>query len=111
MPTAIQFHLDEHIHGAIADALRRRGIDVSTTAEADLTGAADEEQLDFALSQDRVIVTHDHDFLRLHQQGVPHAGIAYCHQGQHSVGDLLRTLILIFEHLTPEDMRQHVEFL
>ena len=62
----IQFHLDEQVERAIAEALRRRGIDVTTTPEARLLGATDEEQLAFAISQERVIFTQDDDFLALH---------------------------------------------
>ena len=111
MPTTIRFHLDEHVHTAVADGLKRRGVDVTTTVEAGLTGATDSQQLAFALSEGRVIVTHDADFLRLHRQSAAHAGIAYCHQGLRSVGDLIRRLLIIHEHLTPDDMAGHVEFL
>ena len=45
----IRFHCDEQVERAIAEALRRRGIDVTTTPEAGLLGAADEEQLAFAI--------------------------------------------------------------
>ncbi len=51
----IRFHLDEQVELAIAEALRRRNIDVTTTSEAQLLGATDEEQLVFAISQKRVI--------------------------------------------------------
>jgi len=44
----IKFHLDENVSSAIADGLRRRGIDVTTTAEVGLIGASDETQLAFA---------------------------------------------------------------
>ena len=33
---AIRFHLDEHVDGAVAVGLRRRNIDVTTTAQAGL---------------------------------------------------------------------------
>jgi hypothetical protein len=107
----IRFHLDEHIPTAIAVGLRRRGIDVTTTADAALSGADDEDHVSFGLSQDRVIVTHDDDFLVLHSRGVRHAGIAYCHQGSRSIGELLRSLLLIHECLTPEQMEGRLEFL
>ena len=54
MSDRIKFHLDENVSNAIAQGLRRRGIDVTTTPEVDLIGASDEEQLQFAVSQDRV---------------------------------------------------------
>lgn len=49
---AVAVHLDEHIPaGALASALRHRGIDVTTTAEAGLLGAADREHLAYAASR------------------------------------------------------------
>jgi len=47
---AMRFHLDEHIHSAVAAGLRRRGIDVTTAAEVELLGADDEKHLAFALA-------------------------------------------------------------
>ena len=75
----IRFHLDEHIHQGIAVGLRSRGIDVTTPVDANLLGADDAEHIAFALQDDRVIVTHDDDYLALHTEGVPSAGIVYCH--------------------------------
>jgi predicted nuclease of predicted toxin-antitoxin system len=77
--------------------LRRGGISVTTTPEENLIGASDEEQLAFALSQERVIFTQDDDFLRLHQTNMTHAGITYCHQGSRSIGEIVKTLALIWE--------------
>ncbi|NJP09663.1 MAG: DUF5615 family PIN-like protein [Leptolyngbyaceae cyanobacterium RU_5_1] len=111
MSGQIKFHLDENASNAIAEGLRRRGIDVTTTPEEALLGADDEEQLAFALAQQRVIFTQDDDFLRLHQAGVVHAGIAYCHQGSRSIGEMIKTLTLIWEWIDPEDMRGQVEFI
>jgi hypothetical protein len=76
----IRFHLDEHISAQIAAGLRRRNIDVTTTADVGLLGATDIEHLEFAASSGRVLVTQDDDFLRLHAQGIAHTGIAYCQQ-------------------------------
>jgi predicted nuclease of predicted toxin-antitoxin system len=58
----IQFHLDENVDPDIALALRRHGIDVTTSREMNLLGQPDEVQLAFACEQGRVIVTHDTDF-------------------------------------------------
>ncbi|MEH1801781.1 MAG: DUF5615 family PIN-like protein [Nostoc sp.] len=67
MTQKIRFHLDENVSDAIAKGLRRRGIDVTTTSETGLIAASDGEQLYFAMSQNRVIFTHDDDFVILHQ--------------------------------------------
>jgi predicted nuclease of predicted toxin-antitoxin system len=107
----IRFHLDEHISTQIATGLRRRNIDVTTTVEAGLTGSTDVEQLEFASSSGRVMVTQDNDFLRLHAQGAGHAGIAYCQQQSLSVGEMLRRVILVYDLLSAEEITGKVEFL
>jgi predicted nuclease of predicted toxin-antitoxin system len=90
MKDRIRFHLDENISQAIANGLRRRGIDVTTTPEESLIGKLDEEQLAFSVSQKRVIFTQDTDFLRLQQQSISHYGIAYCQQKSSLLGRLCR---------------------
>ncbi|MBI1897715.1 MAG: DUF5615 family PIN-like protein [Acidobacteria bacterium] len=107
----IRFHLDEHISAGVAAGLRRRNIDVTTAADAGLIGATDVAHLEFAASSGRVVVTQDDDFLRLHAQGVAHAGIAYCQQQSMSMGEMLRRVVLIHDLLSPEEMAGRVEFL
>ena len=50
-------------------------IDCSTTGEAGLIEATDDEQLDFAIQEQRVLVTSDRDFVRINQQRPNHFGI------------------------------------
>jgi predicted nuclease of predicted toxin-antitoxin system len=107
----IRFHLDEHIPASIAAGLRRRSVDVTTSAESGLLGVDDAAQLSFATAAGRVLVTHDADFLRLHAQGLAHTGIAYCQQGTVRIGEMLRRLALIYDLLSPEEMAGKIEFL
>ncbi|HEY6390593.1 MAG TPA: DUF5615 family PIN-like protein [Bryobacteraceae bacterium] len=107
----IRFHLDEHISTGVAAGLRRRGIDVTTTADAGLLGADDAVQLAFAVSHGRVMVSHDTDFLRLHAEGTTHSGIAYCPVGGLTAGELLRGLVLIYDLLSVKEMANRIEFL
>jgi hypothetical protein len=79
MPRTIRFHLDEHVAHAVADGLRRLGIDVTTSTDASLLGAADADQIAYGLAQLRVIFSEDDDLLALAAAGVEHAGLAYCH--------------------------------
>ncbi len=95
MAEKIRFHLDENVSNAVAEGLRRRSIDVTTTPEESLISVSDLVQLEFALSQKRVICTQDTDFLRMHQTGVTHFGIVYCSQGSKSIGEVIKGLILI----------------
>jgi hypothetical protein len=111
MTDQIRFHLDENVDPAIASGLRRRGVDASTSHETELLEAPDEQQLAYALAQSRVLVTHDEDFLAIAKPGVEHAGIAYCHPELRSIGQIISGLMLIHDCLTPDDMRNHVEFL
>ena len=55
MPRTIRFHLDENCPRAVALDLRRRGIDVTTTPDAGVLEASDEEQDAYARVQRRVI--------------------------------------------------------
>jgi predicted nuclease of predicted toxin-antitoxin system len=111
MPRTIRFHLDEHCNPAIAAGLRRHGINVTTTADAGLLSAPDEEHAAYALSQTRVIFTQDKDFLRRHDAGIPHAGIVYCRQQSRTIGQIIEGLRLIWELFEPDEMRGRVEYL
>jgi predicted nuclease of predicted toxin-antitoxin system len=107
----ILYHLDEHISRAIAEGLRRRGIDASTTVEAGLLSATDEAHLAYAHTQGRVLVTCDRDFLVLASRGHPHAGIVYYPLGQYPVGVVIHRLVRLWEQHSAEDMVNRVEFL
>jgi hypothetical protein len=84
---------------------------VTTTLEAGLLGASDEEHAAFALAEGRVIFTQDQDLLRIHAARIPHAGIAYCEQGLKSVGEIIGGLVLLWEVYEPEEMMDRVEYL
>jgi predicted nuclease of predicted toxin-antitoxin system len=107
----IRFHLDEHMDPDIAAALRRHGIDATTTAETGLRTASDDGQFDYAKAQRRVIVTDDADFFRLAAANAAHPGIVICRRQFLSIRDIIRGLILIYEVLTPEEMVGRVEFM
>jgi predicted nuclease of predicted toxin-antitoxin system len=79
MDERLRYYLDEHMRPAIAEGLRARGIDAITTGEADRAhrGLSDEDQLRFAASGNRVLVTEDRDFARAAIGRLPHAGIVY----------------------------------
>jgi uncharacterized protein with PIN domain len=107
----IRFHLDEQVGKAVAVGLRLHGIDVTSAGEVGLLGSTDPTQLAFATGENRVLVTHDRDFLRLHAAGVSHAGIAYCHQDKHTIGTLIRALVVIHGSASSEELRNAVAFL
>jgi predicted nuclease of predicted toxin-antitoxin system len=111
MARTIRFHLDEHRAHAVADGLRRHGIDVTTSTDAGLLHAPDEDHLAFGLAQGRILFTEDDDFLALAARGASHAGIAYCHQQSRSIGAIIDALVLIWEVYEPEEMAGRVEYI
>lgn len=110
MTDRIKFYLDEHVPKAVAEGLRRRGIDVTTVQDLGLQGAEDIRHLERATQDGRVIVTQDADFLRLHAAGRLHHGIVYAPQ-QTSMSHLLRSLVMLQDVVSAQDMVRHVEFL
>lgn len=108
--TAVRYFLDEHISRAVASGRRERGIDAVLAHDAGAKGATDEQVIVRAAQHGRVVVTQDADFLRLHSQGIRHAGIAYATTAM-PIGSMIRGLLLIHDVLTAEDMIGHVEFI
>jgi len=102
--------MDQHIPSAVSHGLRRHGIDILTAQEAGRCGMSDEDQLAFATAQGRVVVTFDTDFLVLHQSVVAHAGIAWCLEQKHGIGQLIQALLLLHGVLADADMVNHVEY-
>jgi predicted nuclease of predicted toxin-antitoxin system len=107
----MRFHLDEHVHPAIAHGLRRRGIDVTTTNEVGLRSAPDESHIEHALQQGRVIFTNDSDFLAIHHLGIEHAGIVYCHRSARTIGEIIHYLFLMHHCMADDEMRGAVQYL
>jgi predicted nuclease of predicted toxin-antitoxin system len=95
---------------AVAAGLLRRAIDVTTSSQAGLIGASDTAQLDYALREQRVVITRDQDFLRLDAQGVNHAGIVFWTERQRSIGQLIRALDALTLDNQTEDFRGRVVY-
>lgn len=103
--------MDQNFPGPASLGLRRHEIDVLTAQESGRCGASDRDQLEFAFQEGRVLVTFDPDFLMLHKSGLSHAGICWCPEQKHSIGQLIQALLLIHGVLDGESMKNHVEFL
>jgi len=105
------FHLDENVADAVADGLRLRGFDVTTTAEQNLKGGSDEVHIAYCLQSDRVIVSHDPDILRLPSAGVNHAGVAFRAAARGEIGHLVRRLMALATRVGAESFRGQIEYL
>ena len=73
---------DENIDPAVVSFLRRSRFDVLDVVEARLIGSTDRSLLQLAVSEGRVVVTHDSDFGTLAiRQTAPVIGIIYLRPG------------------------------
>ncbi|MBI5471598.1 MAG: DUF5615 family PIN-like protein [Ignavibacteriae bacterium] len=113
----IRLYLDEDsmAHDLIA-ALRMRGWDVTTSREMHMNRHSDEEHLNTATQQGRVLFSFNRgDFCRIHKryalEGKHHTGIIVANQQQYSVGETMRRILHLAAAKTSDDMRDRVEFL
>ncbi|MEO8456647.1 MAG: DUF5615 family PIN-like protein [Chloroflexota bacterium] len=87
-----ELYLDENVNVELAPTLRLRGFDVVTAQAARMLAKPDEEHLEFAVSQGRVLFTHDRDFQAISRtwsaQSRVHHGIFIA--GHHDIGELSR---------------------
>lgn len=100
----VRFHLDENVSSEVAAQLRRSGISATTSSEAKLLSATDEEQLDYALQNRSVIFTLDQDMLVLARRGKAHAGIVFCRHDRRDIGRIVGFLQLIQAVMSAEEM-------
>lgn len=114
--TKIRLYLDEDtMDSDLVDALRFRNVDVLSTNEAQMLSRSDEEQLKWALDNQRVIYSFNvRYFYRIHtnlvQQRERHAGIILGVQN-YSIGDQMRRILQIIAKKSAQEMQNQVEFL
>jgi hypothetical protein len=111
----LAFLMDHHIHSAITDGLRRRGIDVLTAFEDGRAKAGDEELLQRAAFLKRIFVSQDQDLLRLtaawQRAGREFAGVAFGIQEDLDIGRTIEYLELIAHAMSAEEIRNRVEYI
>ena len=95
----VPLYLDVHVPLAIAEQLRRRGVDVAHAVEQGADHLEDEELLELAKRQGRVMVTQDIGFRVMSEnwqrQGRCFSGLLYGHQLAASIGRWVADLELI----------------
>ena len=107
--------MDHHVHAAITDGLRRRGVEVTTAHEDGAAGMDDDQLLARATQLERTLFSQDRDLLVLTEQwlrtGRNFAGLIYAHQLGITIGQAIRDLELMAQALDPEDIRNRIEFI
>jgi hypothetical protein len=111
---APRLHLNEHLSPDIAIQLRRRGFDVTSSQEADLLRASDTRQLEFAISQQRAILTTNFsDFVVLHEE---YLGARRQHWGivlttQEPIWFMMRCLLRMLGTISAAELRNQLRWL
>jgi DNA-binding transcriptional MerR regulator len=113
----IRLYVDEDAaERRLVRSLRSRGMDVLTVIDTQMESATDEEQLDFAISQNRCLYSLNvGDFCRIHAEflnaGKEHAGIVVIPRQRYRLGEKIRRLAELLGTVTAEEMRNRLEFL
>lgn len=106
--------LDENIHEQLAPALRRQGFDVITAADAQRKGRSDPQQLDFAISEGRAVLSFnlvDYEELAVQcfHEGREHFGIIV--SPERDFRDLLKRLLKLLQEWEAENFKNQLIYL
>jgi dihydroorotase-like cyclic amidohydrolase len=110
----VAIYTDEDVHARLAAEIRERGFDAVSTFEKGNDTLGDEEQLEYAASQGRAILTHNQqDFAPLHEkwqrEGREHAGIVL--SPRIPIGELLHRILRLLDQVTADEMRNNLRHL
>jgi hypothetical protein len=113
----VKYLFDEDLNGRIVRGLRRRipDLDATTVQEADLPETTDPAVLDWAASQGRIVITHDHRTMRPCAEeslkaGRSMAGLILVPQTA-ALGQVIDDLVLVAEATTAEQWNGAILFL
>jgi hypothetical protein len=106
-------YLDVHVPAAVADQLRRLGVDVLTAREDAAAQLPDAALLKRATALGRLLFTQDIRFKSLAEDwqrtGQPFAGLVFGHQLHGSIGQYVRDLELIAKATQPAEWWCQIE--
>lgn len=107
-------YLDEDVSVLVARLLEARGFDVTTARDEKMLGKDDPEQLAFAVSQGRCLITHNRlHFEELHKEylaaGSEHFGIVIStHRSPYEITNRLVTLL---DTLTADEFKNQLLYI
>lgn len=114
--TSLYIHLyfDEDVPVNIVENLRTRGFDVLSARDAGALGRSDDEQMLYAVSQQRAVVTHNRvDFEKQHakllESGMNHYGIIVAKRRQDA--EVVTKLLALLDSVTAEEMKNQLRYI
>ena len=110
----IELYLDEDVSVLVAELLRARGFTVVTARDAGQLERSDAEQLAYAVSQSKTLLTHNRvDFeelaRRYFEAGQSHYGIIVA--ARHASSEITRRLLLILNDITADEMQNLIIYI
>ena len=110
----IHLYFDEDVSVGIVENLRTRGFDVLSVRDAGARGRSDDEQMLYAVSQKRAMVTHNRvDFEKQHfkflENGMQHYGVIVAKRRRDS--EVVAKLLELLDAVTAEEMKNQLRYI
>lgn len=110
----VSIYLDEDVNVLLAEMLRNRGYDAVSTTETGMKGSSDRAQFEYAIENERAILTHNRvDFENLVQEYFSshrkHYGVVI--SSRKPVKDILNNLLIVLNNYTSEEMQDQVIYI
>ena len=110
----VELYLDEDVSVLIAELLRARGYAAITARDAGQLEKSDEEQLAYAVSQSKALLTHNRvDFEALARKYFEtkraHYGIIVA--TRHTPPEVVRRLLQILNNITADEMKNLIVYI
>lgn len=114
MSLFIEFYLDEDVSTLVADLLRGRGFAAISTVEAGQLGNTDVAQLNYAVANSKVLLTHNRaDFETLtrdyYESGRTHCGIIIA--VRRTPHEIVRRLLPVLNNTTADEMENVLRYI
>lgn len=110
----IHLYFDEDVSVGIVENLRTRGFNVLSVRDAGARGRSDDEQMLYAVSQKRAVVTHNRiDFEKQHvkflEGGMNHYGVVIAKRRKDA--EVVTKLLTLLDEVTAEEMKNQLRYI
>ena len=110
----IHLYFDEDVSVGIVENLRTRGFDVLSARDADALGKSDDEQMLYAVSLRRAVVTHNRvDFEKQHtkflESGMTHYGMIIAKRRKDA--EVVSKMLALLDSVTAEEIRNQLRYI
>ena len=109
-----RLYFDEDVHKGVSNSLRTRGFDAVSAHEVGQIGISDQQQLEYAISQGRLLVTFNvSDYVKLGKEymalGKRHYGIIVSRQLP--IGEMVKKLLRLLNEFTADELDNNIWWL